>query len=80
MVTGCVVPICGSLHPDDFMRLVKLAAETPIDADEAVTVDPSDKGYKIYVRQPGVQNAHDGGIKFYTQHLIGNLTAEASRP
>jgi hypothetical protein len=27
------------------------------------------KGYKIYVRQPGVRNAHEGGIKFYTPHL-----------
>lgn len=71
-----VCSYCGSLHPDDFWRLVKAAAEAPIESTEAVSIDPSDKGYKVYVRQPGVQNAHDGGIKFYTPHLIGPVTSE----
>jgi hypothetical protein len=71
-----VCSYCGSLHPDDFFRLVKLAAEAPEDAQDCVSIDPSDKGYKIYVRQPGVQNAHDGGIKFYKQHLDSKPTDE----
>lgn len=66
-----VCSYCGSLHPDDFLRLVKEAAEAPDEAAyrSVVTIEPSDKGYKIYVNQPGVRNAFDGGIKFYTQHL-----------
>lgn len=65
---------CGSLHPDDMFRLVKQAAETPeeVGYHEAVTIEQSDKGYKIYVHQPGVRNAHEGGIKFYTPHLPRN--------
>lgn len=62
---------CGSLHFDDMLRLVKLAAETPEDADyqTTVSIEPSDKNYKVYVRQPGVRNASEGGIKFYMQHV-----------
>ena len=71
-----VCSYCGSLHPDDFMRLVKASAEAAEDATECVNIEPSDRGYKIYVRQPGVQNALDGGIKFYTQHLNGKPTDE----
>lgn len=65
-----VCSYCGSLHPEDFLRLIKECADAGVDAgDEAPSVDPSDKGYKIYVRRKGVRNAHEGGIKFYTQHL-----------
>jgi hypothetical protein len=66
-----VCSYCGSLHPDDMFALVKQAAEAPEDAEHnsVVEIEPSDKGYKIYVHQPGVRNAHEGGIKFYTQHL-----------
>lgn len=66
-----VCSFCGSLHPEDFLRLVKEAAETPenVPYQEGVSIEQSDKGYKIYVHQPGVRNASEGGIKFYTMHL-----------
>lgn len=66
-----VCSYCGSLHPDDMFALVKASADAPEDADyrSVVEIEPSDKGYKIYVQQPGVRNAMEGGIKFYTQHL-----------
>ena len=66
-----VCSFCGSLHPDDMFELVKQSAEAPENAVDGsvVEIDPSDKSYKIYVRQPGVRNAHEGGIKFYTWHL-----------
>lgn len=68
-----VCSYCGSLHPDDWFRLVTAAAEAPEDANygSVPEVAQSDKGYKLYVRQPGVRNATEGGIKFYTQHLRG---------
>lgn len=66
-----VCSYCGSLHPEDMFRLVKASAEAPEGAPyhSVVEIEPSDKGYKIYVNQPGVRNAMEGGIKFYTQHL-----------
>lgn len=73
-----VCSYCGSLHPDDMFRLTKEAATTADDVSyhDAVRIEPSDKGYKIYVHQPKVVNAHDGGIKFYTQHLPRNEAGE----
>lgn len=56
---------CGSLHPDDWLRLMKDAA----DMSSETVIDPTDKGYKFYVRQKGVKNASEGGIKFYTWHI-----------
>lgn len=72
-----VCSYCGSLHPDDFLRLVREAATAPEEASylSTIRIEPSDKGYKIYVHQPGVRNAHEGGIKFYTPHLP-TLTTE----
>jgi hypothetical protein len=66
-----VCSYCGSLHPEDMFQLVKLAAEAPEDADyrSVVEIEPSHKNYKVYVQQPGVRNAMEGGIKFYMQHL-----------
>jgi hypothetical protein len=66
-----VCSFCGSLHPDDFWRLVKASAEAPEDAPyrDVVHIHLSDKGYKVYVDQPGVRNAMEGGIKFYKQHI-----------
>lgn len=66
-----VCSYCGSLHPDDMFRLVAESANAAPDVPygSAVEIEPSDKSYKIYVRQPGVRNAHEGGIKFYTHHL-----------
>lgn len=46
---------CGSLHPEDFLRLLE---------EGAVAEGPTDKGYKVYVHAP------DGrGTKFYSQHF-----------
>jgi hypothetical protein len=71
-----VCSYCGSLHPEDFLRLVKESAEAPADNLEATRIEPSDKGYKIYVWRPSVKNAHDGGIKFYTPHFESTPTEE----
>lgn len=54
---------CGSLHHDDF---VEICGRTLI--DERYSVERSTKSYKFYVRQPGVRNAGEGAIKFYTHH------------
>jgi hypothetical protein len=53
------------------LRLVCVAATAPEDADynSVPFIEPSDKSYKVYVHQPGVRNAHEGGIKFYMQHV-----------
>lgn len=56
---------CGSLHPDDFLRLVVESSKD----DSKVGIEPSDKGYKVYVTRPGIRNASEGGIKFYKQHF-----------
>jgi hypothetical protein len=66
-----VCSYCGSLHPEDFFALVKACAETDAEVpyETATRIEPSDKGYKVYVHRPGVHNAHDGGIKFYKQHI-----------
>ena len=66
-----VCSACGSLHPDDFAFMVWEAANAPEDGPWCATAEilPSDKPYKIYVRQAGVRNAMEGGIKFYTHHL-----------
>jgi hypothetical protein len=63
---------CGSLHPDDFMRLVTQAAEDGSD----VQIEPSDKSYKVYVSRPSVPNASEGGIKFYKWHTPENVSDE----
>lgn len=66
-----VCSYCGSLHWEDMLRLVHEAAIAPEDADyrSTVSIEPSDKSYKVYVHQPGVRNAHEGAIKFYMQHV-----------
>lgn len=76
-----VCSYCGSLHPEDFFALVKQSAEAPEDAPygSVVEIEHSDKGYKIYVHQPGVRNAHEGGIKFYTPHLPKEITDEQNK-
>lgn len=67
-----VCSFCGSLHFDDFHTLVKLAATAPEDGDYLTTVSielADNKDYKVYVHQPEVRNAHEGGIKFYMWHI-----------
>ena len=66
-----VCSYCGSLHPEDFFAFVKQSGEAGPDAPRNAQpeIEPSTKGYKIYVHRQGVRNAHEGGIKFYTHHL-----------
>lgn len=65
-----VCSFCGSLHFEDFAKLVALAANQSEDADrkDCVEIEFSDKNYKVYVHVPGIRNAHQGGIKFYMWH------------
>lgn len=55
---------CGSLHFEDFMEICHRA-----NVDHRYRVEGSTKCYKVYVKQPGVRNASEGAIKFYTDHL-----------
>lgn len=48
---------CGSMHPDEFMRL----------AGSGTMLTPTDKDYKVYVVQDGHKHS-----KFYFQHLSGD--------
>ena len=57
-------------------RLVKLCIATNA---EDVSIEPSDKSYKVYVRQKGVVNAAQGGIKFYMQHVTPELLMPAAQ-
>lgn len=61
-----VCSYCGSLHPEDFEKIVDLCIESN---GEKAEIDLSDKGYKIYARRKETVNASQGGIKFYTMHI-----------
>ncbi len=54
---------CGSTHPDDAKEAMAAYADTG-----AGHFSTSDKSYKVYINRAGVQNAGQGGIKFYTWH------------
>jgi hypothetical protein len=54
---------CGSIHADDLMEICRKTL-----ADERYGVKGTTKSYKVYVKQPGVQNAGQGAIKFYMHH------------
>lgn len=56
---------CGSLHPDDFINI----CQKIVNREPGYSLDHSDKSYKVYVRQPNISNASQGGIKFYKQHV-----------
>lgn len=56
---------CGSLNPDAFM--VRLEAGD-------ITLDPTDKDYKVYVANAGGPDLR-GAIKFYFQHLSADQRA-----
>lgn len=62
-----VCSYCGSLHPEDFEKIVDLCIESN---GEKAEVERSTKGYKIYARRKDTVNAGQGGIKFYTQHVF----------
>ena len=55
---------CGSLHPADWLALLKKMPEL-----EGAYVHWSDKNYKLYIHRPEIRNASEGGIKFYTWHI-----------
>lgn len=62
---GCrTCSYCGSMHYEDLLDICRCV----VAGLEGYSVDPSDKSYKVYVRQPGVRNAGEGAIKFYKQH------------
>lgn len=59
--------VCGSIHADDLMKICRKTL-----VDERYGVEGTCKGYKAYVRQPGVHNAGEGAIKFYMWHAPEN--------
>lgn len=60
---------CGSLHAEDLMTICRKVL-----VDDRYVLEGTTKSYKIYVRQPGVQNASQGAIKFYMAHAPENPT------
>jgi len=57
---------CGSLHPEDFLDImIKYIEQEP-----GYRLETTSKPYKIYANRSGVQNASQGGIKFYFNHLV----------
>lgn len=57
---------CGSLHPEDFTDIMWRYSQR----EEGYSFDRSTKNYKDYGHRPGVQNAMQGGIKFYGNHCV----------
>lgn len=57
---------CGSLHPEDFTDIMWRYSQR----EEGYDFGMTDKGYKDYGNRPGVQNAGQGGIKFYGNHCV----------
>lgn len=60
---------CGSCHPEDMLEICRKTL-----VDERYAVEKTDKRYKVYLKQPGVQNAGQGAIKFYMAHAPENPT------
>lgn len=56
---------CGSLSEEDFQDILKRYAA----GEEGYHFEPTEKGYKWYAQRPGVKNASEGGIKFYSPHV-----------
>ena len=57
---------CGSLHPDDFLDIMRRYAAGEAGYSFSLTT----KSYKAYASRAGVQNASQGGIKFYGHHAV----------
>lgn len=70
-----VCSYCGSLHFDDFRKLVLDAT----DDNSTISIEPSDKDYKVYVIRAGVRNAYEGGIKFYMWHAVHPVSDEDNK-
>lgn len=62
---------CGSIHFEDLMAICRRV----VDGAEGYELEGTTKGYKVYIRQPGVVNASQGAIKFYKQHAPRNASA-----
>jgi hypothetical protein len=77
-----VCSFCGSLHPDDLWVLAKAATEADENAayGSVPEIEMTDKGYKFYITQPGVRNAHEGAIKFYTAHFPAKPAESPAQP
>lgn len=57
---------CGSLHPDDFLDIMRRYAA----GEAGYRFSLTDKSYKVYASRAGVKNASEGGIKFYGHHAV----------
>jgi hypothetical protein len=60
-----VCSYCGSLHPEEFLKLLPLIQED----SEQIYIEISDRRHKIYVRREGIKNAGEGAIKVYLAHV-----------
>lgn len=65
---------CGSIHFEDLLTICRRTVE----GVEGYGVEGTTKGYKVYVKQPGVRNASEGAIKYYKQHSPVEVSAEDS--
>jgi len=65
---------CGSLHPEDMTDIMYRFAQ----GEPGYKFEPTGKGYKFYANRPGVRNAGDGGIKFYTNHIEDDVAFRAA--
>lgn len=63
---------CGSLHPADFTDIMWRYSQR----EEGYTFDRTTKNYKDYGSRPGVENASQGGIKFYGNHCTPDVADE----
>lgn len=61
-----VCSFCGSLHFEDFRRLV---AECVASNAESCQIEQTTKVNKVYIHRPGILNAMQGAIKFYHHHV-----------
>ena len=71
---GC--SYCGSWHPDDFLSFLEIAADPE---EKESYLEPSTKGYKVYIHRPGISNATQGVIKFYKWHLPEQIDEETEK-
>ena len=70
-----VCSYCGSLDPKQFLAICR---QIVLDGDTSRASIEFCKGYKFYVTRPGIRNASEGAIKFYTPHFTDDDRAIAS--
>lgn len=61
-----VCSYCGSMDPAQFLEVCRRIGDAGGNATESIEFC---KGYKFYVTRPGIRNASEGAIKFYSQHM-----------